>query len=66
MVCIDTWFNTPISSALVTGVFVLIYMILMSYSPYLPSAFIFSLIAGTLVYVIRGGTIVCGTQPANS
>ena len=66
MVCIDTWFNSPASSAMVTGIFVLVYMILMSYSPYLPPAFIFSIIAATLVYMVKGGNVLCGQSQIQS
>ncbi len=59
MICIDTIFNNPGTAGLAAATVVLIYVILLSYSPYLPPAFFLSAMAGALVYLLKGGTLLC-------
>ena len=59
MICIDTIFNDPTTAGLATGGLVLVYIMLLSISPYLPAAVLLGLAAGSLVYLIRGGTLLC-------
>ena len=59
MVCLENIFSSPLSAGLVTGLFVLIYIYLLSYSPYLPPAFFLSIMAGLFVYLLKGGTLLC-------
>lgn len=59
MVCLENIFSSPASAGLVTASFVLIYIFLLSYSPYLPPAFFLSIMAGLLVFLMKGGTVLC-------
>ena len=62
MVCVNYLFDTPVSAALVSGIFALFYIMLMSYSPYLPPAVIVSIIVTLFVYAVKGGQISCKKQ----
>lgn len=62
MVCVNYLFDTPVSAALVCGIFALFYIMLMSYSPYLPPALIVSIIVTLFVYAVKGGEISCKRQ----
>jgi hypothetical protein len=59
MICIDNIFTNPGTAGLAAATVVLIYIILLSYSPYLPPAFFLSAMAGALVYLLKGGTLLC-------
>ncbi len=59
MVCLENIFASPAASGLLTAVCVLVYIMLMSYSPYLPPAVFLSIGAGLLVYFMKGGILFC-------
>ena len=59
MVCIDTLFSNPYSSSIFTGICILLYVILLGYSPYLPPAVFLAVTAGILVYLFKGGEFMC-------
>jgi hypothetical protein len=59
MVCLDTIFTSPFAASLTTGIIIVIYVILLGYSPYLPPAVFLSATAAILVYLLKGGEFMC-------
>lgn len=62
MFCLNPIFKNPMLGALVAGCSVMLYFIMMSYSPNLPPAVLCSLAVGYFVYFIMGGKILCDDQ----
>ena len=63
MICLNPIFKSPFLASLVAGCCVMLYFILMSYSPNLPPAVICSVAVGYFVYFMMGGKILCNDEP---
>ena len=59
MICLNPILKSPLLAALVSGCLVMLYFILMSYSPNLPPAVLCSVAVAYFVYFAMGGTVMC-------
>ena len=59
MICLNPILKSPFLAALVSGCCVMLYFILMTYSPNLPPAVLCSIAVAYFVYFMMGGKMLC-------
>jgi hypothetical protein len=65
MICLNPILKSPLLAALVAGCGVMLYFVLMSYSPNLPPAVLCSLAVAYFVYFMMGGKVLCDDVSAD-
>jgi len=64
MICINPILKSPILAAIIAGGCVMLYFYLLTYSPKLPPAMMYSIAIAYFVYFMMGGRVLCDEPSA--